>query len=174
MKSPHIRRSLADDVYLSPIELLGREEAPGGPVWLAVGESSRSGGVRYTLLGLEPEAGEVMRIVARVEAESYGRHDVLRPALEIDMRSRERRSVPDCLPDGGEISVVEADPMTGRVALALPAATVAGAGGLAVELSTKPLIGLLWLGAVLMLAGAFLAMLRRARDVAAGPRPGRR
>ena len=101
MKSPHIRRSLAGDVYLSPIELLGREEAPGEPVWLAVGESSRSGGVRYTLLGLEPEAGEVMRVVARVEAESYGRHDVLRPALEIDVRSRERRSVPDCLPDGG-------------------------------------------------------------------------
>jgi cytochrome c-type biogenesis protein CcmF len=173
MMTPHIRRSLAGDVYLAPVELLGRATPAGEPVWLAVGESSESGGVRYRLLALEPAAGEVMRIVAQVEVESYGRHDVLQPALEIDMRSHEQRSVPDCLPDGGELSVVAADPMTGRVALQLPAGAASGAGGLAVELSTKPLIGLLWLGASLMLAGAFLAMLRRAGDASAEPRPTR-
>jgi cytochrome c biogenesis factor len=89
------------------------------------------------------------------------------------MRSREQRSVPDCLPGGGELSVVAADPMTGRVALQLPAVAAAGPGGLAVELSTKPLIGLLWLGAGLMLVSAFLAMLRRAGEASAEPRPGR-
>ncbi len=163
MKAPHIRRSLTGDFYLAPIELLPSEASPQEPVWLAVGESWQGGGARYRLLGLEPEAGEVMRIVARVEVEAGGRNEVLRPALEIDLGSRERRSVPDCLPDGGELSVVAADPMTGRVALQPPAAAT-GAGGLAVELSLKPFIGLVWLGAVLMLVSLLLATVRRAGE----------
>lgn len=173
MKTPHIQRSLAGDFYLAPIELLGRETAAGEPVWLAVGESWQGGGTRYRLLGLEPEAGELMRIVARVEVASAGRTDVLRPALEIDVRSRERRSVPDCLPEGGEVSVVAADPMSGRVALELPAAAAGSAGGLAVELSLEPLIGLVWLGAVVMLASLLLVVLRRARETAPEARGGK-
>jgi cytochrome c biogenesis factor len=36
---------------------------------------------------------------------------------------------------------------------------------LAVEVSTKPLINLVWFGAVLMLASAFMSVVRRALDV---------
>jgi cytochrome c-type biogenesis protein CcmF len=170
MKAPHIERSLAGDFYLAPLDLVGGEETAAGPVWMAVGDTHRAGGARYTLLGIEPEAGEVMRIVARVEVDSRGRTDVLRPALEIDMRTRERRSVPDCLPDGRDLSVVAADPMTGRVAVEPPASPAGGAAGLAVELSLKPFIGLVWLGAVLMLASLLLAVPRRAGEK--GPEPG--
>ena len=44
MRSPHVERSLARDVYLSPLELVGREGAPGEPVWLAPGETWQAGG----------------------------------------------------------------------------------------------------------------------------------
>ena len=56
--------------------------------------------------------------------------------------------------------MVAADPMTGRVALELP--TASAAGGLAVELSTMPFIGLVWLGAILVLVSALLVTFRRA------------
>jgi cytochrome c-type biogenesis protein CcmF len=175
-RSPDIRRLLGGDLYLSPIELLGTSRPADGPVWLAVGESWKGGGVTYTLLGLEPEAGEMMRIVARVGIEANGRHEVLRPALEIDMRSHEQHRRPDCLPDGGELSLVAADPITGRVALELPAGESAGAGGLAVELSTHPGIGLVWLGAILAITGLLLAGLQRggrgADPERAEPQPG--
>jgi len=42
----------------------------------------------------------------------------------------------------------------------------AGGGGiLAVEVSTKPLINLVWIGAIIMLGSAFLSVLRRALDL---------
>ena len=37
---------------------------------------------------------------------------------------------------------------------------------LAVEISTKPFINLVWLGAILMLGATFLVVVRRAQDVA--------
>jgi cytochrome c biogenesis factor len=44
--------------------------------------------------------------------------------------------------------------------------TGAPAGGiLAVEVSTKPLINLVWVGAILMLSSALLAMIRRIGDL---------
>jgi cytochrome c biogenesis factor len=62
--------------------------------------------------------------------------------------------------------MASADPATGKVALILP-----GSGSrpsqdvLAVEVSTKPLINLVWIGAVLMLASVFLSAFRRLLDL---------
>ena len=168
MKTPHIERSLTGDLYLEPIDVVGGGEKAEGPVWMAVGDAHRVGEASYRLLGIEPEADEVMRIVARVEVSAGGRTDILRPALEIDMRSRERRGVPDCLPDGRELEVVAADPMTGRVALGLPAEP-AGLPGLVVELSLKPFIGLIWLGAALVVLSLALAAVRRSTEGPPGP-----
>jgi len=38
--------------------------------------------------------------------------------------------------------------------------------------STKPLINLVWLGAILMLGSAFLSVLRRGLDLNRAPAPG--
>ena len=60
------------------------------------------------------------------------------------------------------------DPSQGRVALRLPGAERGAKVGdvLAVEVSTKPLINLVWAGAILMLASAFLVVVRRGMDLA--------
>ena len=66
------------------------------------------------------------------------------------------------------MSIANVDPNNGgRVALMLPGTELAAGGHevLAVEVSTKPLINLVWIGAVVMLASAFLAALRRALDL---------
>jgi LPXTG-motif cell wall-anchored protein len=87
--------------------------------------------------------------------------------LEINTATGSRNSIPAYLPGGSSIEIANADPNTGRVALVLPGTAGAGAGEvLAVELSTKPFINLVWVGAILMLGSAFLIVFRRSRELA--------
>ena len=86
--------------------------------------------------------------------------------MEVFMADARRTKSPAYLPSGGLVSIVTADPSNGgRVMLLLPGAERTNAGQtLAVEVSTKPFINLVWIGAVVMLASAFLSMIRRAQD----------
>ena len=58
-----------------------------------------------------------------------------------------------------------------RVGMLLP--SVAGANLAVVEFSTKPLVNLVWIGALLTVLGAILAGIRRAIEVAPRRRAGR-
>jgi len=107
-----------------------------------------------------------VRLAARLRVEMNGRTVPARPVLEINTATGSRNSVPAYLPGGSSIEVANADPTSGRVALVLPGAAQPGRGSvLAVELSTKPFINLVWLGAILMLGSTFLIMIRRAQDL---------
>ncbi|HVP14042.1 MAG TPA: cytochrome c-type biogenesis CcmF C-terminal domain-containing protein, partial [Terriglobales bacterium] len=167
MKKPHIERYLTHDVYISPLEMVGEEQGPGGGVWLAPGESRQQGSTRYTFEGFDPRmTPPVVRLAARLMVEMNGRTVPARPVLEINTANGSRNSIPAYLPGGSSIEIASADPNTGRVALLLPGMGRAGpAQVLAVEVSTKPFINLVWLGAILMLGSAFLSVFRRARDV---------
>ena len=67
----------------------------------------------------------------------------------------------------GSVLIASVDPNTGRVALEVPGLGHAKGTGdvLAVEVSTKPLINLVWVGAIIMLGSAFLSVIRRALDL---------
>ena len=174
MKKPHIERFLTHDLYISPLEMVGEERgAPGqagsGALWLAKGESKTVGQVTYTFVDFDPQMGEVVRVAARLRAQIGGRTVPVRPILEVNTRTGTRSSIPDYLPGGGSVEIVEVDPNRGRVALRLPGLTHSDAssgGVLAVEVSTKPLINLVWLGAILMIGSVFLSVTRRAIDLA--------
>jgi cytochrome c-type biogenesis protein CcmF len=167
MKKPHIERYLTHDVYISPLEMVGEEQGgPGGGVWLAPGETKQVGSTRYTFEGFDPQMGQIVRLAARLRVEMNGRTVPARPVLEINTTSGSRNSIPAYLPGGSSIEIASADPNTGRVALILPGMGSGGGGRvLAVEVSTKPFINLVWLGAILMLGSAFLSVLRRAREL---------
>ena len=117
---------------------------------------------------------EPVRVAARMRVEIGGRTVPVRPVLEMNMKSGIPNSIPDYLPGGGSVQIASVDPNTGRVALEVPGMPRAQSGSiLAVEVSTKPLINLVWLGAVVMLASAFLSVARRALDLKrAAPAPG--
>ena len=73
---------------------------------------------------------------------------------------------PAYLPGGQTVNIVSADPNTQSVQVELPGmAETKKSDILAVEVSTKPLINLVWLGAILMLGSVFLSVLRRAIDL---------
>jgi hypothetical protein len=72
--------------------------------------------------------------------------------------------LPVDLPGGGKITLANVDPNSGTAQFSiegLPGATDIPAEVLAVEVSTKPLIGLVWLGMGTLLFGAALGIRRR-------------
>jgi len=161
MKKPHIQRYLAYDLYISPLDMAGADDNRG--VWFAKGETKQIGSVKYTFEDFEREmGGAVIKVAARMTVETGGRTAPVKPALQIAMGTGERTSTPGYLPGGGTIEIVGADPNTGRVQLTLPGGAPSPASEiLAVEVSTKPLINFVWLGAIVMLASAALSMIRR-------------
>ena len=167
MKAPHVENFLAYDVYISPLEMVG-DQPGGGGVWFKKGETRKVGAMSFTFEDFERTMGEKVRLVAKITADMGGRTVPLRPVLEIDMTSGQQTKTADYIPGGGQISIAAVDPNEGgRVSLILPGSEQGtGAQVLAVEVSTKPFINLVWAGAIIMLAATFLSVLRRAQDVA--------
>jgi cytochrome c-type biogenesis protein CcmF len=166
MKKPHIERTLTHDIYISPLEMVGDDPAAHA-LWLGKGETQQVGQVKYTFVDFDRQMGNIVRVAARLRVEIGGRTVPARPVLEMNLENGMSNSIPDYLPGGGSVQIVSVDPKTGRVALSVPGLDRGAGGGgiLAVEVSTKPLINLVWVGAILMLGSAFLSVLRRALDL---------
>jgi cytochrome c-type biogenesis protein CcmF len=165
MKKPHIQRYLTYDLYISPLEMVGEEDRNSG-VWFSKGESKKVGEVTYTFIDFDRQMGDVVRIAARMRAEIGGRTVPVRPVLEMNLKEGIPNRIPDYLPGGASIQIANVDPSTGRVALELPGMGRSDSQKvLAVEVSTKPLINLVWIGAILMLGSAFLSVVRRGLDL---------
>jgi cytochrome c-type biogenesis protein CcmF len=169
MKKPHIERFVTYDLYISPLDRVGNDPASRA-LWLSKGESRKVGQVTYTFEDFEVQGMGTanMRIVARLIAQIGGRSVPVRPAIVVTGAGQQH--VPDYMPGGATVSVVSVDPNQGRVALDVPGLAPANSDDiLAVEVSTKPLINLVWIGAIVMLGSAFLSMLRRILDLKSRP-----
>jgi cytochrome c-type biogenesis protein CcmF len=166
MKKPHIERFLTHDIYISPLDVVGDDAADKG-VWFEKGQTRQVGQVKYTFIDFDRQMGsDLVRIAARLRAEIGGRTVPVRPVLEMNMKSGIPNRIPDYLPGGASVEIVSVDPNTGRVALMLPGMGRSQAGTiLAVEVSTKPFINLVWLGAVVMLGSVFMSVGRRVIDL---------
>ncbi len=168
MKKPHIEHYLSHDVYISPLDLVG-SGPEANATWFRKGETRQIGQVRYTFEDFDRQMDQgKVRLVARITAETGGRTVPLKPVYEMDMATGQPRQTPDYMPGGGQVTVAAVDPgQGGRVALDLPGGSADGPQGgiLAVEVSTKPLINCVWVGAIIMLVSAMLAMIRRIMDL---------
>jgi cytochrome c-type biogenesis protein CcmF len=164
MKKPHIERFLTHDIYISPLEMLGDDRNPQG-IWFEKGETKQIGQVKYTFVDFDRQMGDEIKVAARLQVEIGGRTVPARPMIVIQPGKIPER-IPDYLPGGGSVQIVNVDATGGRVALELPGmGQTSDSKILAVEVSTKPLINLVWVGAILMLGSAFLSVLRRALDL---------
>jgi len=169
MKKPHIERFVTHDLYISPLEMVGDDPA-GRALTLAKGQSRKIGQVTYTFEDFDVQGMGTgnMRVTARVIAQTGGRSVPVKPAIAMGPGGQQH--IPDYLPGGGTVSMVSVDPNRGTVSLDVPGLAKPEEGEiLAVEVSTKPLINLVWIGAILMLGSVFLSMVRRIIDL--GHRP---
>ncbi len=166
MKNPHIERFALYDIYISPLEMVGNE-GQDRALWLGKGETRTVGEWTYTFVDFDRQMGDVIRVAARLRARRQdGREVPVRPQIEVVGGGAPNR-IPDYLPGGGSVTIASVDAAGGRVALEVPGLGRPRQGNiLAVEVSTKPLINLVWLGAVLALGSAFLSVARRWLDLA--------
>ncbi len=166
MKKPHIERFLTHDIYISPLDMVGNDPSEHA-LWLGKGESQTIGKVKYTFVAFDVQGmgSANMRIAAQLRAEIGGRTVTVRPLIEVNGAAQNH--VPDYLPGGGSVSIVSVDPEKGRVALEVPGMVKPDKTSeiLAIEVSTKPLINLVWAGAIVMLVSAFMSMARRIIDL---------
>ena len=163
MRNPHVERFWNHDVYISPIEMKGADQALPSVV-LAKGQAGEAGGVALSFKDFERE-GQMgdpngFAIMALVAVGSGPDAPVVRPAIRVSPYGLTR--VPADLPGGGTLTLAEVDPNTGTVQLSVQAAGAAAPSEvLAVEVSTKPFIGLVWIGMAILLFGAGLGIRRR-------------
>jgi cytochrome c-type biogenesis protein CcmF len=163
MRNPHVERFWSHDVYISPIELKTAADQAG--VTLAKGEAGTASGVPVAFEDFEREGtmgdAKGFTIRARVKVGDGAAATVVKPGIVVGPYGLTR--VPADLPGGGSITLANVDPNTGTAQFSV----VPGGGGaapsevLAVEVSTKPLIGLVWVGMGTLLFGAALGIRRR-------------
>jgi len=182
MVHPHVKSSLLEDFYVSPLEFSpGRQANPGQMVELARGEEVQLGD--YTVqfagfdLGVDGQAfakmsegvGEVT-MGAQVDITPPGGEPERALALyKFDQESGRVSRPPVDMPGGGQIVVAGINATSGSVRLAF-----SGLPGmpndpgepaiLSVDVTRKPLIQLVWFGLYVILLGGMLATFKRLRQ----------
>jgi len=165
MRNPHVERFWSHDVYISPIEL--KTEADAAGIVLAKGESGTASGLPVTFEDFEREGtmGDVQQgfaIRARVKVGEGANATIVRPGISMKA-GYGMTKLPADLPGGGSVTLGNVDPNAGtaQILVVPPGGAAAAPEVLAVELSTKPLIGLVWVGMCTLLFGAALGIRRR-------------
>jgi cytochrome c-type biogenesis protein CcmF len=142
--------------------------------WLEKQQQVTAGDTQVRFDGFRMASEAHTRVYADLTITRGGKVSKAAPYIEAGPEGS--TSVPVEVAGFGTIALSHIDADRGRVALHLPAAGTAGAApGVSpapqappaerfavIELSTKPLINLVWIGALLMLVGTALAGLRRA------------
>jgi len=176
MAHPHVKSLLLQDLYISPIEYDPGEPAAARRLHLRKGEEATVAGTRFRFLGFDLNAegnalqamqqGGVVAVGAKLDVVREGRTERVlplyrfTPAGEVDAR-------PLPLTGGGEVLLAGIDASSGAVQLEVRGVEPRAAGPrpkLAVDVTRKPLIGLVWYGLYVVLAGGILATAQRLRD----------
>jgi cytochrome c-type biogenesis protein CcmF len=170
MREPHVERFWDGDLYISPVEVLSAEPAGAGTS-LGKGESHAFADAKVTFRGLAiRRTAEEIRVTADVVVERAGARQAAQPAVVVNAAGS--NSQPAAVGGGVAVTLIDVDAAGQRATLA-----VSGPGSpavpeaLAVEISTKPLILLVWVGMGITLIGALLALLRRTRGPGSLPAP---
>ena len=168
MVNPDIRKSVHEDLYISPIQY-----DPGQPqLALAKGQEGLVGDVQIKFEGFDlnadgnalaqMSAGKEITIGTVFAVTRNGKTSQVRPVYKLNPASGQVETPPTDLPGGGAIRVSRIDASAGNVEIELGG--IANPPTLAVDVTTKPLIEMVWFGLYLMLGGGGLAMVLRFRD----------
>lgn len=173
MRKPHIHRTPFYDVYVAPEEHFAPGENPAdrfaNSLELLKGQPATYADMEYTFDGFEvgshAEASDVMRVSAHVRVKPYGGEEIhLNPYMEITADGS-REVGPVKLPDGTTVTLAGIQADAGAILLQFdqPDRPVMQASLLVLEVSTKPLVGLVWIGSILTVSGALVALYFRSR-----------
>ncbi len=168
MVNPDIKKSLVSHLYISPLEY-----DPGRPqLELAKGQEGEVGDLKVKFVGFDLQAagnalaqmasGETITIGAVLEVTRGGVTSPVKPLYQLNPANGQVTTPNLDLPGGGAIRVTGIDASAGNLRLEVEG--LANPAKLAVDVTEKPLIEMVWIGLYLMLTGGAIAMLLRFRD----------
>jgi cytochrome c-type biogenesis protein CcmF len=168
MVNPDIKSSPFQDLYVSPIEF-----DPGRPrLELAKGQSGQIGDVQVRFvrfnLGVDGNAvaalsaGHSSTVGAELAVTQGGKTFTVTPVYRLNPANGTVETPPLPLPGGGTITVAGINTSNGAVQLSTTG--LASPMKLAIDVTRKPLIQLVWGGLYVVLLGGILAMIQRFRQ----------
>ena len=171
MHTPAI--DLMHDIYVSPVEIGGTqavEHSHAEPEWLTKNERTTLNGADYTFIGFRMEhTGDQYLAYADVDVTVGGQTTRVSPGLKASATGTE--PIIAQVPGLGGLALARMDADHGRIAVLPPGTAAAAVPVVTVDMSTKPLVNLVWVGALLMLLGTAMAGVRRAQEqVSQAPR----
>jgi len=147
------------ELYVSPVDVKGGA-TPARTAVLARGRSVTSGDVTYTFQGFRTGSHDAMQVVADVDVQRG--EMIARATPMVTATAGGMQSVPATLPGLGALAIARIHAESGTVELALPGTSSPSIA--VVDVSRKPLVNLVWIGALVMLLGTSLAGIRRAGE----------
>lgn len=163
VRTPHISYNIWGDLYLAPLEIQTEEKS----FVMKKGESIefRNYKVKFLEFDIAPHAvsGKVV-VGARLEVMRDEEKRIIVPSLIMGMGGeREQREAE--LPEGDGLVYLEAiDADTKAISLSILDVSQEASETLILEISRKPLIGLVWLGTILMMIGLGITWWRRGKE----------
>ncbi|MCB9069528.1 MAG: cytochrome c biogenesis protein CcsA [Calditrichae bacterium] len=164
MVAPDVRAQFARDVYISPISYTPARLTSQQEVTLTKGQSTTLLGKKITFNSFKTEMGAAAKVTAMVtvEAEVDGKtttYDVM-PILIANGGKMSHEPIP-IADTGYRIELTGVNAGSGQAKLMVYAPAKPGdvpRDMLAIELSEKPFISILWLGSIIFALGAFFAL----------------
>jgi len=182
MANPAIRNGFAADYYVAPQSYdPGQPEQVGREVRLTKGTTQNIDGIGFTFRDFNADRSAMMKGEQKVlvltdvtiTPPDGSKHDAtIRYTWHLDTREADAEELDIPGVPGGKMTVLAVSPNDGAVVLRLrgvskdPAAEYQAATteSLSLDVTEKPLISLVWGGFYVLMAGAMLALVRRARD----------
>lgn len=162
MRKPFIRKYFFHDLYLSPQQQ--QTVGDGDKLILTRGEAKRIGDfdVKFTSFDMGNHSDpNTMQVGANIEVTRGGQTQVITPVMAFSQSGK--KFLKADMPDGqGSVMLNDIQADAGMVSLQF-----AGVPGmdvvdlLVLEVSTKPLINLVWLGLIMVCGGTFVSFIRR-------------
>ncbi len=165
-REPYIAYGLSRDIYISPVEYARGMESLTR-VGLARNEEKTVGGMKILFMGFDVDreqmiSGEV-KLLARLHVAAGGKAAFIAPGIQIT-RGNERVQLDATVPFSGQrVSLLDFDVSSGTVLIFVeaPKSVPIPPDSVIVEVSFKRLIWLVWLGTVLIAAGAVIALRKK-------------
>lgn len=174
MRRPYIDRTLIADFYMAPEQIQQGNEEEG--LVLTKGETRQVGDISITFKGYsmgqhgaQMEGG--MMVAAQLEITNSGTTTLVEPAVEHSQNAAGetvRTPRPDSITVNGKSYVVQVERILadqGAVAIAIPGLVDKSPEKLVLDISKKPLINFVWVGAVLIMFGSLITFLRRRAEM---------
>ena len=173
MANPHIKKTLFQDLYISPIQYEPAESVRvDGRIELSKGQETRVRGmivrfVDFQVNGQDPSmqlaSGGTVDVGARLEIVRDGQTQMVNPLYRF-RQSGQVMTPRTPLAGGGSVAVTGIDPGTGAVRLEVAAEDSGPVPArLSVDVTTKPLIKMVWYGLYVVLFGGLLSTIKRLR-----------